>query len=137
VASHVVAVGACAGEAVVWLYDGTSWSELHRESSMKSPLRGVRVLPSGDIFAVGDAGAIWFTGSTWYVDPTVQGRSISGDDNDLWVAGAFSSIQHWDGFHWSRMTTRLLGTTYISATKARVLMPGAASGHVILVRDER
>ena len=135
--SRVVAVGACDGVAAVWTYDGTSWSELHREASITTPLRGVRVLASGDIFAVGDGGAIWLTGSMWYVDSTVQGRSISGEDNDLWVSGAFTSIQHWDGFHWSRMTTRLLGTTYISATKARVMMPGAATGHVILVRDER
>jgi hypothetical protein len=137
IASHVVAVGQCDGAAVAWLYDGSAWSELHREPAIKVALRGVRVLASGDIFAVGDGGAMWFTGGAWHVDATVQGRSISGDDDDLWVSGAFTPIQHWDGTAWSRMTTRLVGTTYVSASKARVLMPGGAAGHVMLIRDNR
>jgi hypothetical protein len=133
--SRVVAVGGCAKAAVVWVYDGSAWSELHREPSITAPLRGVRVTTSGDIFAIGDGGAVWLIGTTWQADPTLRGRSISGDDADIWAAGAFTSIEHWDGARWSRMTTRQLGTTVIAASKSRVIMPGAALGHVVLLRD--
>jgi hypothetical protein len=134
--SRVVAVGGCSKEAVVWVYDGQMWSELHREASITA-LRAVRVTTSGDIFAVGDGGAVWLAGATWHADATIRGRSISGDDADIWLAGAFTPIAHWDGTHWSRMTTRQLGATVIAASKARVFMPGGALGHVVLLRDER
>ena len=131
---HGVAVGACDGVASVWRYSGGGWTEIQRDMTVPATLRAVTVLASGDIWAVGDAGAVWYTGGVWSSTTDIHGGSISGVADDIFVAGAFTDVEHWDGQGWSTMTTRALGPMAIAAQPDRVLMPGGAGGHVVLLR---
>jgi hypothetical protein len=140
----IVAVGACGGAAQVWHYNNATmrWDELQTRPEI-GPLLGVAVFADG-IFAVGDTGAVWSFGGVWHSDPAVIGRSVSGtSSNDVWIAGALTPVQHWDGqpwsvtgqAAWSRVTTHSLTQMVIIAQPNRIVTAGGAVGHVSLLRD--
>jgi hypothetical protein len=131
--TRVVAAGACDGAAVLWQHDGTDWSELQRFPTIAS-FAAVRVLGSTAVAAVGPTAVALFDGTAWSIDETVNGNVISGTPNDLWVSGSFTTVQHFDGTSWSRMTTRALQPIHVIVDGRRVLLPGAAPGFAELLR---
>jgi hypothetical protein len=131
--TQVIAAGGCDGQAVLWRYDGTDWSELQRFPPLER-LSAVRVLAPTTIVAVGPAGLARLDGSSWTIDTTVNGNVISGTPDDLWVSGSFTNVQHYDGTSWSRMTTRALQPIHVIAGERRVLLPGGAAGFSELLR---
>jgi hypothetical protein len=135
-ATTILFVGECAGMAQLWSYArGTMTWTTNAFPVILGPLFSVQKL-GGEIYAIGDFGAAWTRGGAWQTDATITGRSISGTSaSDVWVAGVFTQIQHWDGTAWSKMTTRLLGPAVVHATANRVLFPGAAANHVSLLRE--
>ena len=133
--TRVIAAGTCGGEPSLWELQGTAWTELHREPGVTGSLRAVRVLPSGDVFSTGDEVTLWQQSGAWKLDASVHGRSMSGAADDIWLSGSFTPVQHWDGHVWSKMTTRPLGPIAIAASTQRVVMAGAALGHVALLRE--
>lgn len=133
-ASHVVASGACGDEAVIWTYDGAQWTELARPPLSGSLDAVVRFSDTG-IVAAGTSGATWFDGSSWHTDPGAVGQRLSGTSfSDVWLSGAFTTIQHFDGAVWSKLDTQASGPISVAASSDRVLFPGATADYVELVR---
>lgn len=129
---RLVAAGACNTSGVIWEHDNAGWTEIYRGPH---PFSAVLVTTAGEIFATGDTGTVRGDGTTWIPDDAVHGRSLSGDDNDVWVAGYFTNVQKFDGTSWAQVTTRALTTMLVSVGDDDITFPGAASGHIRLVRD--
>ncbi len=133
-ASHVIAVGGCNGQAVVWTYDGTQLTERARPD-LPGPLLAALRFPDGQLVAAGASGAARFDGTTWSIDETIIGEHLSGTSaSDVWVSGTFTSVQHFDGTVWSKLAVQASGTIAVTAEPDRVLFPGATDGFVELVR---
>lgn len=132
--SHVIAVGGCGDESVVWGYDGTQWTELER-FAMTPPLLAALRSNSGALVVAGASGAARFDGTAWSVDEDAVGSSLSGtSDSDVWLSGVFTSVQHFDGSVWSKLAVQASGPIAVTAAPDRVLFPGATEGFVELIR---
>jgi hypothetical protein len=131
---RVVAAGVCGGFGVIWRYDATTdvWPEIYRAPGAFS---AVLALGNGEIIATGDAGTVRGDGTTWIVDNSVRGRSLSGGVDDVWLAGYFTNVQRFDGATWSQVTTQAITTMLVSVGDDDITFPGAASGRLRLVRD--
>lgn len=133
-AVHVVAAGACGGDAVIWRYDGAQWTELARPA-LPGPLDAVVRFSDTAIIAAGTSGATWFDGSAWHVDRDAVGQRLSGTSaTDVWLSGEFTTIQRFDGAVWSKLATSSSGPISVAASQDRVLFPGATADYVELVR---
>jgi hypothetical protein len=96
-----------------------------------------KVGPRSEVFATGDAGTVRGDGTTWSVETSLHGRSLSGAGNDVWLAGYFTNVQRFDGTAWSQVTTRAVTPMLVSVGDADITFPGAARGRLRRVRDRR
>ncbi len=91
------------GERGVVLHGaGAAWS---RESwGTAERWVGAWASPSGTVWAVGPQGTRRWANGAWRHEPEV-GRSLRGvtgfADDDVWAAGDFGALLHWDGATWS------------------------------------
>jgi hypothetical protein len=131
--THAVAVGGCGTRAAAWIFDGAAWTEVARPP-IDGPLVAVDMI-AGGFAAVGIHGSAIFDGATWSVDADAIGESISATSrSDIWIAGPFTSVQHFDGTAWSRLAITGTSPIEVLARPNRVLFPGAIDGYVELVR---
>lgn len=92
----------------VWRYDGTSWQDMS-PAWVDEYLKDVWVDRGGDVFVVGDNGAIYhYDGSGWE-DQSVGGSGtlygVSGSSpGDVHAVGSDAALYHYDGFTWRRYT---------------------------------
>ena len=134
-AQHVVAAGRCEQRGVVWaLQPDMSWAELYRSPAPDGGFVAVARTADGKIFASGDTGTAWFDG-TWHTDANAKGRTLSGSSTDMWLSGALTTIQHFDGTSWSQVSTSAISDIAVVVGKEDVLFPGGSPGHVALIRD--
>lgn len=72
---------------------------------------------------------------TWRVDREAVGQHLSGTSStDVWLSGAFTSVQRFDGAVWSKLAISASGPIAVAASPDRVLFPGASADFVELVR---
>lgn len=137
----VVAAGRCDDRGVVLERVGfRDWNVVYRSPTNDGGFRSILRVPATNalgymIFAAGEGGAVWFDG-TWHADASVIGRTLSGTAEDMWLSGAFTDLQHFDGTVWSQVATSALSQIAVFAQETDVLLPGGAPGHVQLLRDK-
>lgn len=136
-AGKVVAAGRCDGKGTILERTALqSWNVIYQSPTIDGGFRAVAT-HGGKIFAAGDRGAAWFDGTTWHADASVIGRTLSGTADDMWLSGAFTNVQHFDGTAWSQVATAALTRIVVSAGDESVVFPGGAPGHVNLIRDRQ
>ena len=113
-----------------------NWRVVYQSPTTDGGFRAV-LRTANRIFAAGDRGAAWFDGTVWHTDPTVIGRTLSGSETDLWLSGAFTNVQHFDGTQWSQVATAALSQIAVLASEGDIVFPGGAQGHVNLIRDRQ
>src|SRR5262249_48940441 len=129
-ANDVWAVGSLTsvGRGVIEHWDGTSWSAIpHPEPSVSSsPLLGVTVVSSNDVWAVGyffdqtgyQTLIEHWDGASWSIVPSANQPGsntlhavAARAANDIWAVGEYAGlgfdgmlIEHWNGASWSLMS---------------------------------
>lgn len=79
-----------------------------------------------------DAGAFAFTGTVFY-DPYVAQNDIWGSSpNDVWLAGEFGALNHWDGTRW-QLAAISIGTQPVK--KNLIAIHGRGPGDIWVVGD--
>ncbi|MGE0397111.1 MAG: hypothetical protein AB7T06_10360 [Kofleriaceae bacterium] len=132
---RVVAAGACSDHGVIWQHASSGeWTEIYRTPDAM-PFVAVLATDDGTTFAAGDAGTVRGGGTSWIVDRSLHGRSLSGTTDDVWLAGYFTNVERFDGATWSQVTTQAITTMLVSVGDDDITFPGGASGRVRLVRD--
>jgi hypothetical protein len=89
-------------------WDGSGWANVPAPNI--GALRGVSVLTSSDVWAVGDAGTMHWNGSVWDAvpSPLIPLNAVDAiDSNDVWAVG--NGIAHWDGAAWTAFPAPLPG----------------------------
>jgi len=136
-AGDLYAVGIDAGPGVpdrsgiLEHWDGTRWERI--DVGFTPPLWGVWGTRSGELFAVGDRGAIVHgTGPTAPVRPSPTGTNLRGvwgsGPDDVFASGDDGTILHWDGATWQQMTS--------GVNVALAGIWGNGPGNVFVVGDE-
>ena len=135
--SNVVAAGRCDDKGtIIERVSKNNWRVVYQSPTTDGGFRAV-LRTANRIFAAGDRGAAWFDGTVWHTDPTVIGRTLSGSETDLWLSGAFTNVQHFDGTQWSQVATAALSQIAVLASEGDIVFPGGAQGHVNLIRDRQ
>ena len=123
-ASQVAAVGACGGVGIVWTTTGTTWVEAYRGGP---PLVAVAVTTDNEVTACGASGGVRSDHGTWIADANAAGQSISATtSSDVFIANA-TSVIHWDGVGWSRLSVVGAVAPRVVATVHAVYFLGAES----------
>ena len=123
------------------LQNGWRWEN---PSPAAFTLRGVWAVSAGDVWAVGDNGAIeHFDGKAWTLIASPVTTSLvavwGSDTNDVWAVGEKGTIVHFDGLSWTQVaspTTARLGTlsgtaadnVWASSSAVPFLPPGIQGG---------
>lgn len=113
--SGLTALAVGAKGTIVRSYDyGNTW--ILQNSKTQKDLNGLWV-KGNQAFAVGQDGtAVFFTGATWFIQPTgttanlngVHGTSLS----DVWAVGEGGTALHYDGSSWTPESTGVFETLY-------------------------
>lgn len=123
-------------------YDGATWT-LATAAFMNQPLHDVWATASGQVYVVGEQGAIYHYDGTQWTDESVAGESRTfygvwaAETGEVFVVGAGGAIYMYDGSAWASQSGPAAGDLYdVWGTSATNVFAVGSNGTILRYEPE-